>query len=55
MQLVEKHIIERSDPRYEAIDKAAFASKNLYNAALYIVRQIFIGEGTYLKYNTIGE
>ncbi len=53
MQLTEKHIIERDDPRYEAIDKAAFASKNLYNATLYIVRQIFILEGTYLNYNTM--
>ena len=25
MQLVEKHIIERNDPRYGAIDAAAFA------------------------------
>src|SRR5215472_1388936 len=55
MQLVEKHIIDRSDPRYEAIDKTAFASKNLYNATLYIVRQIFIGEGEYLNYNTMDQ
>src|SRR5215470_16766180 len=53
MQLVEKHIIERSDPRYAALDKAAFASKNLFNATLYIVRQVFIGEGEYLNYNTM--
>jgi putative transposase len=53
MQLVEKHIIERSDPRYAAIDTAAFASKNLYNATLYIVRQVFILEGEYLNYNTM--
>ncbi len=45
MQLVEKHVIDRDDPRYRAIDAAAFASKNIYNATLYIVRQIFIGEG----------
>jgi hypothetical protein len=30
MQLTEQHIIDQSDPRYETIDKAAFASKNLY-------------------------
>src|SRR5215468_10365831 len=53
MPLVEKHIIDRNDPRYAAIDAAAFASKNLYNATLYIVRQIFIGEGEYLNYNTM--
>jgi putative transposase len=53
MQFVEKHVIDRSDPRYASIDRAAFASKNLYNATLYIVRQIFIGEGEYLNYNTM--
>ena len=31
MQLVEQHLIGRSDPRFAAIDQAAFASKNLYN------------------------
>jgi putative transposase len=55
MQLVEKHIIDRDDPRYETIDKAAFASKNLYNATLYIVRQIFIFEGEYLNSNTMDQ
>src|SRR5215470_15626540 len=55
MQLTERHIIERNDPRYKAIDEAAFASKNLYNATLYIVRQIFIFEGEYLNYNTMDQ
>jgi putative transposase len=35
-------------PRYAAIDRAAFASKNLYNAANYLVRQSFIQDGVYL-------
>lgn len=39
MQLVEQHRIDRHDPRWGAIDAAAFASKNLYNAALYLTRQ----------------
>src|SRR5215472_8958199 len=55
MQLTEKHIIDCKDPRYKAIDKATFASKNLYNATLYIVRQIFILEGEYLNYNTMDQ
>ena len=42
MQLTEQHVIDRSDPRYAVIDAAAFASKNLYNAALYEMRQAFI-------------
>jgi putative transposase len=53
MQLVEQHVINRRDPRYTAIDAAAFASKNLYNAALYVIRQAFIHEGKYLNYNEI--
>ncbi len=53
MQLVEQHAIERNDPRYAVIDQAAFASKNLYNAALYEYRQTFIHQGMYLTYNEV--
>jgi putative transposase len=48
MQLVEQHVMGKTDPRFAAIDAAAFASKNLYNAANYMVRQSFIHEGVYL-------
>src|SRR5260370_18340452 len=50
MQLVEQHVIERKDPRFALIDAAAFQSKNLYNAALYEMRQAFIHQGVYLSY-----
>lgn len=50
MRLVEQHVIRNADPRYAAIDHAAFASKNLYNAANYLVRQSFIHEGVYLNF-----
>src|SRR5215469_17939917 len=50
VQLVEQHCIRKSDPRYSVIDDSAFKSKNLYNAALYEVRQAFIHEGKYLNY-----
>jgi len=53
MQLVEQHVINRGDPRYGVIDAAAFASKNLYNAALYETRQSFIHQGIYLNYNEL--
>jgi putative transposase len=49
MQLVEQHVIDRNDQRYRVIDEAAFKSKNLYNAALYEMRQAFIHEGKYLN------
>jgi putative transposase len=51
VQLVEQHVIGKSDPRYLIIDEAAFKSKNLYNAALYEVRQSYIHEGNYLDYS----
>lgn len=50
MQLVEQTIIKKRDPRYAPIDAAAFAAKNLYNLALYEVRQAFIHESRYLSY-----
>jgi hypothetical protein len=43
VQLVEQHCIDKRDPRYRVIDEAAFKSKNLYNAALYEIRQAFMG------------
>ncbi len=45
MQLVEQHCIGRGDVRYAVIDRVAFASKNLYNAALYEMRQAYIHHG----------
>nr|WP_244422432.1 hypothetical protein [Ktedonobacter racemifer] len=50
MQLVERHLIHPTDPRYAAIDAASFASKNLYNLANYHMRQSFIKTGKYLGY-----
>lgn len=50
MQLVEQHCISRSDPRYALIDEVAFKSKNLYNAALYEMRQAFFCSGISLSY-----
>lgn len=50
MRLVERHIIKRADPRNTTIHAAAFAAKNLYNAATYEVRQIYITQGLTLSY-----
>ncbi|HSH76997.1 MAG TPA: transposase [Herpetosiphonaceae bacterium] len=55
MQLTEQHILSRRDSRFEAVDQAAFAAKNLYNAANYLIRQTFIHEGTYLNYCAMHE
>ena len=50
MQLVEQHLLRKGDPRFACVDQAAFAAKNLYNAANYLVRQSFIFQGEYLNY-----
>jgi putative transposase len=53
MQLVEQHVIKRSNPRFAPIDAAAFKAKNLYNATLYLVRQAYIFENRYLGYEAV--
>ena len=53
MQLVEQHCLGRGDARYAVIDRVAFASKNLYNAALYEMRQAFIHRGHRISYSEL--
>jgi putative transposase len=53
MQLVEQHRIDCHDPRFAAIDAAAFAAKNLYNAALYLTRQAFIHHRQMISYEEL--
>src|SRR5262249_24542798 len=53
MRLVEQHRIDRYDSRFAAIDAAAFAAKNLYNATLYHTRQTFIVRGQRIRYEAL--
>lgn len=50
VQLVEQHLVRQGDFYFERLDQAAFAAKNLYNKANYLVRQAFIFEHRYLGY-----
>ena len=50
MQLVEQHIIKKSDPLYKELDEMCFLSKNLYNQSLYRVRQYYFDNKKYLSY-----
>ncbi len=58
MQRVERHIVIKSNPNWQQIDRLAFATKNLYNKANYTVRQTFfesskmvdIGEAEYAEW-----
>jgi IS605 OrfB family transposase len=51
MQLVERHIIKSTEHRFAQIDELAFKSKNLYNAANYVIRQSFVYGWGYINYN----
>ncbi len=53
MQLLEKHVIKSKHKFFEEIDTLCFASKNLYNAANYVIRQHFIWGWGYLNYTQI--
>jgi putative transposase len=53
MQLTERHIIKKSHPQFKACDNACFLSKNLYNAALYRIKQEFLLTGKWLRYNDL--
>lgn len=50
MRLVEKHVVRRNSSMWNEIDSLAFKSKNLYNAANYIIRQHFFKTGNILSY-----
>ncbi len=51
MQLAQRHIIKSTEHRFAEIDKLAFKSKNLYNAANYVIRQSFTYGWGYINYN----
>jgi len=53
MTLVERHIIGPDHKFFKECDVLAFVSKNLYNQALYRVRQHYFETGDYLNYNAI--
>ena len=49
MYLTEQHIITVNDKRYKDLDRICFLSKNLYNAALYIIKQEFLVSGKWIR------
>lgn len=53
MNRVEKHIIKRNNKYYKILDEYCFKSKNLYNYANYIIRQEFINNGKWIRYNEL--
>lgn len=49
MILVERHIIKNNSLEYNELDNLCFLSKNLYNTALYRIRQHYFDTGKYLN------
>ena len=49
--LTERHIISRSDKRWKRLDELCYLSKNLYNSALYLIKQEFLTSGKWIRYN----
>lgn len=52
---VEQHIISRYHPMFKICDDYCKRSKNLYNHANYIIRQEFIKNSNFLKYNVMAK
>ena len=53
MILTERHIIKRTNPLYKELDMLCFLSKNLYNSALYTVRQFYFENKKYINWINI--
>ena len=53
MILTERHIILKSNPLYKELDKLCFLSKNLYNSAMYAVRQYYFENKKYLSWISV--
>jgi putative transposase len=50
---VEQHVIKHHNPIWELIDGLCFKSKNVYNYSNYIIRQEFIKNNKWIRYNTL--
>lgn len=53
MRLVEKHIFYKSNKRFNSLDNICFLSKNLYNAALFKIKNHFEINGKWIRYNEL--
>lgn len=53
MNLVERHIIKPTSSRYRELDSICLLSKNLYNQALYRIKQEYLTSGKVVRYNDL--
>lgn len=50
---VETQVIRKSHPMWKVVDENCFYAKNLYNYANYIIRQEFIENGNWIRYQEL--
>lgn len=50
MILTERHIIKKTNSLYSELDNLCFLSKNIYNSALYAIRQYYFENKKYLSW-----
>ena len=55
MKLVEQHIIKSNNVFYKELDNLCFLSKNLYNQALYRIRQQFFEDKSFKNYSEVNK
>jgi len=53
IQLTEQIIISNKHKYYAMLDELCFMSKNLYNVAIYNIRQRYENDGSYLRYTNL--
>lgn len=53
VQRVEKHLIKQNNSHYLMLCDFAYKSKNLYNHANYIIRNEFVKNGKWIRYNEL--
>ena len=55
MLLTERYFIKKSNSLFNELDKMSFLSKNLYNQALYRIRQFYFQNKKYLRYEVLNK
>lgn len=53
MQLVEKHIVTKNSPLFKECDRICFASKNIYNRSIYLIKQDWNDNHSYNTLNNL--
>ena len=53
MNRIERHIIKQNHKYYNLLNEFCYKSKNLYNYANFLIRQEFINNGNWIRYNDL--